>query len=223
MARILVIGGGIAGTGAALALHKAGFDVGVYEAHPDSAEDIGAFLTLASNGMRALAQVDASAAVTAIGFPLASMRVLDAAGAELVHAPMGEAATPHLRYRCLRRGELNAALQAEAVRRGITVRHGARLASVQDGPDQVTAHFTDGSTASGDLLVGADGVNSTVRRIIAPATRPHYAGQRVFYGYTGTARPTAPDACITMVRGSTAAFGYTVSPRGGLLVRPDDR
>ena len=45
MARVLVIGGGIAGTATALALHKAGFDVTVNEAHPDSAEDIGAFLT----------------------------------------------------------------------------------------------------------------------------------------------------------------------------------
>ncbi|MCZ0971456.1 FAD-dependent oxidoreductase [Streptomyces albulus] len=81
MTRILVIGGGIAGTATALALHKAGFDVTVHEAHHDTAEDIGAFLTLASNGMRALAQLDASHVVTALGFPLRAMRVLDATGA----------------------------------------------------------------------------------------------------------------------------------------------
>ena len=184
MTRILVIGGGVAGTTTALALHKAGFDVSVYEAHPDSAEDIGAFLTLASNGMRALAQIDASAAVTATGFPLTSMRVLDGTGTELAQRPLGEADNPVLRYRCLRRGELNAALQTEAAHRGITIRHGASLASVQNRPDRVTAHFTDGSTATGDLLIGADGLNSTVRRTIAPATQPRYAGEYVFYGYT---------------------------------------
>ncbi|WP_369174414.1 FAD-dependent oxidoreductase [Streptomyces sp. R28] len=214
MTRLIVVGGGIAGAGAALALHKAGFDVAVYEAHPDSAEDIGAFLTLASNGMRALAQVDASAAVTAIGFPLTSMRVLDDTGAEVAQVPLGEAATPHLRYRCLRRGDLNAALQAEVERRGITLRHGARLASVEDGPDGVTAHFTDGSTATGDLLIGADGLNSTVRRIVAPEARPGYAGQYVFYGYTGAAPGPGESETITMVRGSTVAFGYAVSPEG---------
>ncbi|MFE7277617.1 FAD-dependent monooxygenase [Streptomyces sp. NPDC057623] len=214
MTRLIVMGGGIAGTGAALALHKAGFDVTVYEAHPDSAEDIGAFLTLASNGMRALAQLDASAAVTATGFPLTSMRVLDDTGAETAQVPLGEAGTPHLRYRCLRRGELNTALQSEVTRRGIGIRHGARLVSIEDGPDAVTAHFADGTTATGDLLIGADGLNSTVRRLVSPDTRPGYAGQYVFYGYTGDAPAVGRPETITMVRGSSVAFGYAVSPEG---------
>ncbi|MET9559854.1 FAD-dependent oxidoreductase [Streptomyces tauricus] len=218
MVHTLVIGGGIAGTAAALALHKAGSDVTVYEAHPDSAEDIGAFLTLASNGMRALAQIDASAAVTAVGFPLRSMRVLDDTGATVAHVPLGEAHEPLLRYRCLHRGELAGALQAEAARRGIGIRHGARLASVQDTPDAVTAHFTDGSTATGDLLVGADGLNSVVRHGFAPAVQPRYAGQRVFYGYTDDPLLAEENAGeserITMVRGSATSFGHAVSPAG---------
>ncbi|MFJ2610011.1 FAD-dependent oxidoreductase [Streptomyces sp. NPDC091279] len=212
--KTLVIGGGIAGTATALGLHRAGLDVEVYEAHPDSAEDIGAFLTLASNGMRALAQLDAATAVGRAGFPLTSMRVLDGTGGQVAHVPLGEADDPVLRFRCLRRGELSGALQAEAERRGIRIRHGARLDSVQEGPDGVTAHFADGSTADGDLLVAADGLNSTVRRGLAPDVRPVYAGQRVFYGYTDAVPDGPGDAVITMVRGSGAAFGYAVSPGG---------
>ncbi len=210
--RILVIGGGIAGTATALALHKAGLDVAVHEAHPDTAEDIGAFLTLASNGMRALVQLDASDTVTALGFPLPSMRVLDDQGGEVAHVPLGEADDARLRYRCIRRGELNAALQAEAIRRGIRMTHGSRLLSIEDGPDQVAARFADGSVATADLLVGADGLNSTVRRSVAPGTEPVYAGQSVFYGYTRSAPVTEDTGHITMVRGSRVAFGYAVSP-----------
>ncbi|GFE18353.1 FAD-dependent oxidoreductase [Streptomyces glebosus] len=214
MTHILVIGGGIAGTATALALHKAGFDVTVHEAHPDTAEDIGAFLTLASNGMRALAELDASDVVTALGFPLRSMRVLDAQGSEMAQVPLGEADDALLRYRCLRRGELSAALQAEAVRRGIGLSHGARLVSVENGPDEVTARFADGGVATGDLLVGADGLSSTVRQSIAPGVEPVYAGQSVFYGYTRSAPVAEDSGHITMVRGSSAAFGYAVSPDG---------
>lgn len=128
--------------------------------------------------------------------------------------PLGEAATPHLRYRCLRRGDLNSALQAEVTRRGIDIRHGARLMSVVEGQGGVTAHFADGTTATGDLLIGADGLNSTVRRLISPDARPVYAGQYVCYGYTGAASGPARPETITMVRGSSVAFGYAVSPDG---------
>ncbi|MGW3268370.1 FAD-dependent oxidoreductase [Streptomyces sp. NPDC001056] len=212
--RVLVIGGGIAGSAAALGLHRAGCDVRVYEAHPGPAEHIGAFLTLASTGMRALAQLDAVTAVTAIGFPLTSLRLLDARGAELAHVPLGEIADPDLRYRCLRRGELNAALQKEVLRRGIRLVHGARLTSVTDGPEAVAARFADGTTATGDLLVGADGLNSAVRRALLPGVRPAYAGQRVFYGCTPGVPGTGGSGVITMVRGSESAFGYANAPTG---------
>ena len=219
MARILIIGGGIAGTATALALQKAGVEATVYEAHPDSAEDIGAFLTLASNGMRALAQLDAAEAVAGTGFPLTAMRVLDGSGAVLADVPLGEHQDPLTRFRCLRRGELNRALQAEARRRGIGIRHSARLVGLAEGPSGATVTFADGSSATGDLVIGADGLNSTVRSLVHPAAPgPRYAGQRVFYGYTGEARSEAGlgagSGRITMIRGSRTAFGYAVSPGG---------
>ena len=206
MLRILVVGGGVGGLAVALALRKAGADATVYEAHPDTGQDIGAFLTLAGNGMFALAQVDADHVVEGAGFALDAMRVVGDTGEELATVPLS-------RYRCLRRSELCAVLRDEVVRRGIPVRHGKRLVSVAEGADEVVAHFADGDTAAGDLLIGADGLNSAVRSALDPAT-PHYAGQRVFYGYTTGAPSYGEPGRIDMVRGSGAAFGYALSPGG---------
>jgi 2-polyprenyl-6-methoxyphenol hydroxylase-like FAD-dependent oxidoreductase len=214
MTRILIIGGGVGGLASALALHKAGAEPVVYEAHPDSDQDIGAFLTLASNGMLALAQVGAAGVVAEAGFPLTTMRVVGADGGELAAVPLGLHEDPLTRYRCLRRAALCAALRAEVLRRGIAVRQGKRLVSATEGATRVTAVFDDGSTAAGELLIGADGLNSTVRTLIDPsAAPPRYAGQRVCYGYTAEAVRGAAES-IEMIRGSAVAFGHAVSPGG---------
>ncbi|PSK88075.1 2-polyprenyl-6-methoxyphenol hydroxylase-like FAD-dependent oxidoreductase [Murinocardiopsis flavida] len=215
MVDVLVVGGGIAGTAAALALRKAGADVAVHEAHPDSGDDIGAFLTLAGNGMTALAQFGADAEVARHGFALTAMRVSDAGGAELATSPLGHPGDPLSRYRCLRRAALCRALRTEARRQGIPVHQGRRLSTAVERADGVTAAFADGSTATADLLVGADGLGSAVRPLIDPATVPRrYAGQNVFYGYATRADPPHEPERIEMIRGSGSSFGYAVSPEG---------
>lgn len=213
--RAVIIGGGIGGVSAALALTQAGLDVTVYEAHPHLATDSGAFLTLASNGMAALGQLGAAGAAAGLGFPLTELTLLDQAGAELATRPLPGSDDPLTRYRCLRWVELCAALQAEARHRNLRIQHASRLESATEDPDGVTAIFADGSTARADLLIGADGLNSTVRaQVDADAGPRRYAGQRVFYGYSFDADPPGAPGRITMVRGERTAFGYAVSPSG---------
>ena len=72
MTRIAVVGAGIAGCAAALALDRAGVSVALYEAHPDRGADAGAFLTLADNGTAALRRL--GVALDA-GFPLTALRL----------------------------------------------------------------------------------------------------------------------------------------------------
>jgi 2-polyprenyl-6-methoxyphenol hydroxylase-like FAD-dependent oxidoreductase len=169
----LVIGGGVAGPVTAMALHKAGIDATVYEAYPSAADGIGGTLAIAPNGQAALDVVGALDAVTATAVPI-TRSVLSFGGRE-VTMPRLSGLPP---MRLLRRTDLYRALYDVSVAAGIKFEHGKRLVSVDDNTTEgVIAHFADGSTATADVLIGADGVHSTVRGLIDPtAPGPGYIG-----------------------------------------------
>ncbi|MFC4068943.1 FAD-dependent monooxygenase [Actinoplanes subglobosus] len=203
--KVIVVGGGVAGTSTALALREAGFHAEVFEAHASGGADAGAFLTVMRNGMAAFERIGAAGAVEAVSFPARAVALLDAEGRRLGHRPIEGPA------RSLTRAALYRALQELAVARGIPVHHGRRLAGATIGPDGVEAEFADGGRVSGHVLVGADGIHSRVRRLIDPeAPEPRYAGHHVVYGYTpGNPAGLDPDEYL-MVRGSRAFTGVTV-------------
>src|SRR6185437_2748802 len=88
--RPLVIGTGVAGTVAALALHKAGFEPQVFEAYDRSAGLAhGVYLTVAVNGLDALRAVDAHHVVLAKGFPSAAITFYAGSGKQLGEIPLG--------------------------------------------------------------------------------------------------------------------------------------
>ena len=76
-------------------------------------------------------------------------------------------------------------LRAAATRQGIEIRYEKRLVSLIEKADGVTAGFADGSTATADLLVGADGLHSRVRPLLDPAApAPEYLGLLNAGGFT---------------------------------------
>ena len=215
MDRVLVVGGGVAGTAVALSLHKAGLHATVFERHAWGGDDAGAFLTLGGHGMLALDALDAAGPVADAGFGLHTLELTDSEGTSLGSRPLDPARHDVPGYQCLRRAELYRVLQDEAARRGVAIERGRRLVRTQRCADGVRAIFADGSSATGELLVGADGLRSTVRTVIDPeAPSLRYVGVQVFYGYADTAAPAADLGEIHMIRGSPGAFGYMVSPEG---------
>jgi 2-polyprenyl-6-methoxyphenol hydroxylase-like FAD-dependent oxidoreductase len=174
---VLIVGGGIAGPATAIALQKAGIDAVVYEAHPDAADGLGAFLTLATNGVNALQTLGAEQRALAASFPTTTLALWSGTGKRLGDSVVSMTLEDGTTGCTLKRADLYAAIRDEALNRGIRIEYGKRLVAAEAIDDGVRVHFADGTDATGDMLIGCDGVHSAVRRIIDPtAPAPKYAG-----------------------------------------------
>jgi 2-polyprenyl-6-methoxyphenol hydroxylase-like FAD-dependent oxidoreductase len=169
--RIMIVGGGIGGLNAAIALRNDGHDVVVLERAPHM-ELIGAGITLFANAMRALDRLGVGDAVRAQGAAARWSAILRADGRELAQVPSdlldGAVA--------LHRGDLQAILRQAAG----DVRLGVEITSVEQDEQGVVVRG-DGVEERGEVLIGADGLNSVVRRAVAPAG-PRYAGYTAWRG-----------------------------------------
>jgi 2-polyprenyl-6-methoxyphenol hydroxylase-like FAD-dependent oxidoreductase len=214
---VVIIGGGIAGPAVGIALRKAGHETTVFEAYPTLAAEVGYFLTVAGNGLDALSVLGADVEVRAAAFPTPQMVFRNGAGKVLGRLDNGGAAADGTPSQTIKRADLYRALHDEAERAGVRFAYGHRLASIETGAGgaPVTAQFTDGSEATGDLLVGADGLHSVTRTWLDPAApRPRYVPILNTGGYARGVPVDAEPGVFTMVFGRRAFFGYTVHPSG---------
>jgi FAD-dependent urate hydroxylase len=218
MTRALVIGGGIAGPVTAMALRRAGIDAAVYEAQARTADDGGSYLTVATNGLDALRAIGADRPVLAEGFPTPSNVLLSGTGKRLGTVSNGGTLPDGTTSHTIKRARLYRTLHRQAADRGVPVEFGKRLVAAETTPDGgVLARFGDGTQATGDLLVGADGIHSATRRIIDPtAPTGRYVGLVNFGGYTSGAAVAEPGAWH-MIFGRRAFFGHVVDPSGGAV------
>ena len=207
--KALIIGGGIAGPAAAIALQRVGIESTIYEARTQSEQNRGAFLTVARNGMNALRTIDAFDVVMDRGFLVSRMEIYSGTGKRL--GEMGSNAEGI----AIERSQLASALCDEALHRGIPLETGKRLINVQTTPSGVTAQFEDGTAASGDLLIGADGIHSRVRNVIdAGAPMPKLVGLIGIGGWARVPGIKTHSDTFTFILGKRAFFGWISSPGG---------
>ncbi len=170
----LIIGGGIGGLAAAVALRKRGIDARVFEQRPELAE-VGAGLSLWPNGLRALDAIGLggevrSRSVRDLSSALrrADGRVIVAADGAALEQRLGDVSL--VIHRATLLGLLRRELPPEALVTGVSC-----VGFSADGSG-VTARFANGVAARGDVLIGADGIRSVVRARLFGAPPPRYAG-----------------------------------------------
>ena len=174
---MIVVGGGIGGLSAAVGLRGAGHEVVVLERAP-RVDPVGTGITLFANAMRALASLGLRDAVAARGAAARCSAILTSAGRELVQVP-----TDLLEGTiAIHRGDLQVVLGEAAGE----VRLGADVTAVEQNAGGVIVRTASGGEEGGDLVVGADGLGSVVRRAIADARR-RYAGYTAWRGVSPVA------------------------------------
>ncbi|MDJ0588516.1 MAG: FAD-dependent urate hydroxylase HpxO [Pleurocapsa sp. MO_226.B13] len=173
--KAIVIGAGMAGLTTGIAMRQAGYEVEIYE-KTSKLRPAGAGISLWSNGIKVLNKLGLGKEVAAIGGQMNRMEYLNHRGEILndinlipLMEQVGQRPYPVSRTD-LQQMMLEAFGESD-------VRMGMRCVEVKQDADSATAIFEDGSTATGDVVVGADGVHSVVRSYLnGGKIEPRYAG-----------------------------------------------
>jgi len=174
--KILIIGAGIGGLTAGIALRRAGFQVEVFERARELRE-VGAGIALSPNAMRALNSlgvmqpvVDRSTVLEAVVSCKSTGEMIASLSAKLTDLPSV----------CLHRAELQKVLSS-AIPPGC-LHLGEELVGIQSSVHEVTAHFASGKSVSGHAAIGADGLRSRVRAELIGDGKPIYRGYQCWRG-----------------------------------------
>jgi 2-polyprenyl-6-methoxyphenol hydroxylase-like FAD-dependent oxidoreductase len=172
--RILIVGGGIAGLTAAIALRQRGFSPELIEREP-AWRAVGAGIALQPNAMRLLMNLGVGTAVKRAGAPLERFKYYTSQGEVLAEIDLTELWKDVGRGAGVERGELQAALLSEL--RGAPCRLGTWVTALQQKSGSVAICFSDGRSEGYDLIIGADGIGSSLRSMALSDAVSSYAGQ----------------------------------------------
>jgi 2-polyprenyl-6-methoxyphenol hydroxylase-like FAD-dependent oxidoreductase len=201
-ATVLIIGGGVAGLTAAIALDRYGIDSLVFEQVDDVRKSqLGAGLSLGINVARAFKHLELLEQLTEVGAPIEERQFLTDKGKDLGTSPISPDA--ELVLGVLRPRFHQFLVEAVGAEK---LRVGSKFVRFEQDEDGVTAHFADGGTARGEVLIGADGIKSTLRAQLLGPAEPRYSGYVTRRGVLETDH--AKNGLERIIFGSAKRFLY---------------
>jgi len=203
MRTILIIGGGLAGPAAALRFARDGHKCVVFE-RASGPQSIGGAINLAPNGLRIVTHLGVGEEATKRACVVPEIEIREEKGSLL--GTFSNSSKDGFTGLRIMRSDLQAVLLDEIRRQGITVNYKKNLSAIREENDKVIATFLDGTTAEGDMLIGADGIHSKVREyVIGDASiQPEYTGQSLIYGLLPM--KDVPDIDVSSLPKTTAVF-----------------
>jgi 2-polyprenyl-6-methoxyphenol hydroxylase-like FAD-dependent oxidoreductase len=198
---IAIIGGGIGGIAAGIALRNAGFAVKVFE-RAGQLREAGSGVSLWPNGTGILDELGVLPTILSQGQRGTHFLLRSDSGALLMNIKTAEADTPTV---CVHRADLLHALADVFPPECVYLDH--ELTAAQVMGQKVRVQFSNQSSFVCDGVVGADGIHSRVRRMLVSADRPSYRGYAVFRGLVDL-HPSIPAGHNGESWGSGQRFGF---------------
>lgn len=184
-ASIAVIGAGMGGLAATAALRQVGIEVDVFE-QATRFTRVGAGIQVTPNAVKVLRRIGVEPVIKEHAFEAHSQLVRDGVSGQVVRELMMPAEQFGAPYLCMHRADLHAAL-ASALPRG-RIHLGKKLVGLEQRRLAVRLSFADGSTATADAVLGADGMHSTVREHVVGHVSAVYNGRSAYRGVLAAAR-----------------------------------
>lgn len=176
--KALIVGGGIGGLSAGVALRQAGIETDLVELHP-TFDVYGVGIIQPSNALRALDALGLADRCLERGSPYGPVNMCLSNGFQVAQVgtpPLGRLPV----HNGISRRLLHAVLLDGAQANQVSIRMGITVERLDNDPDGVTVTFTDGTVGRYDLVVGSDGVYSKVRSLVLGDYTPRYTGQSVW-------------------------------------------